>query len=259
MLASALLAVAVIAASQAPTVQSVTGTVSRRSQGVVSVLTKKNVGKALVYGDSFNVAQGCKITVRTPTTTGPSATQIFNPSPSWQPLVTPLSVADQAAYTALQSVFDAAVIRRDGGITFPSVFPIPCSLVTIVAPSGPFKVTADDIVLYDRPDLDQRSLAQALLRARDVRRVTTVHFEAGSYHVDSPLMPHDEEAALLTDLQAADERHEANARHLARAGAFGQHRLYEFARYELNQLPRTMSERIKSRALQSFAPIRPAL
>src|SRR5579862_2980524 len=198
MLASALLALASIAASQFGTIKTVSGTVHRLSHGVVTALDKKSVGKPLLVGDSVKLDHGASLVVNTSKGTVP-----FKPSPAWQPLLTPLSAEDKQAYKTLQSAFDAAVIRRGGGFLFPSGMPVPCTLFTILGPPGPYRVVADDSVLYDRPRLDQAALAKAMLAARDARNVTSVTVTAGRNTVEVPLMPRDEETDLLNQLAAA--------------------------------------------------------
>ena len=100
-------------------------------------------------------------------------------------------------------------------------------------------------------------LARALAVARDSRHITTVRITAGSSTLNSPLMAQDEEAELLAQLQAANKLSVAPAKHLARALAFTQHKLYEFARYEVDQLPKLAQDAIlkpRSRGIPSICP-----
>jgi hypothetical protein len=256
MVTCAALILAALLDIQYGTVQSVSGTVSIRSRGVDTALTPKSVGKVLLDGDLAMVAKGSTFVVKLANGRG---TKSFPVMSTWQSLLVPVSPTDAAAYKEVQKAFDVAVIRRGGGIAFPSVTPVPCTLFTIVGHPGPYKVAADDVVLYEQPTLNQAALSKAMLDARDTRHVSLVTITVGRSTLDVALMPRDEEATLLSELDAADKRHDANSRHLTRALAFAQHRLFEFARYEVDQLSRAASDAILtaySRGLPSVRPTR---
>ncbi|MHB8635369.1 MAG: hypothetical protein ACYC96_02735 [Fimbriimonadaceae bacterium] len=252
MIIGALLVAAGLLSSPYGTVKAVSGVVKLRTHGVVAVLSQHSVGKALLDGDSVMVALHSTLVVKLQR----GGMHTFTPSTVWQPLLSPLPAADAAAYKALQTAFDAALIRR-AAFRFPSGQPVPCTLFTIAPQRGPYKVTAGDDVLFDGPVLNHRAIVKALLAARDVRHLASITIAAGGRKpYEAYLMPHDQEADLLSALGAADECKAGDAHHLARAVAFSHYGLFEFALYELKQMHRRPPQAVLASASEIVA-VRP--